>query len=121
MLDISGKRQVITRKSHECFGCLETINKGETAILISATEDNRYRSLYFHEECNRAMMKNKIHQQEKGIYYGCVSEKQRAENKSCYWCLNEIPVGINFKKYYNGQSVEFCSVKCRDEEELCPF
>lgn len=119
MLDIRGRRQVVTRKSHECFGCIEAIDKGETAVLVSAKEDDRYRSLYFHEECYRTIMKT--FKQGIGIYYGCVSEKQRAENRNCYWCLKEIPYGIHLKKHYNAQTAEFCSIKCMNEEELCPF
>lgn len=119
MLDIRSKRLVETRKSHECFGCIETINKGEQAVVVTAKEDDKHQRLYLHEECNQVIMKNKT--LFNGIYYGCVSEKQKIESKSCYWCLKEIPSGIDLNKRYHGNLVEFCSVKCMDEEELCPF
>lgn len=59
MLEIRNKRMVITRKVHECFGCLEEIEKGKSAVYVSAKEDEQYKSFHLHEECNKTISRDK--------------------------------------------------------------
>ena len=37
MLEIRKKQMVTTRKKHECYGCVEEIEKGKSAVYVSST------------------------------------------------------------------------------------
>lgn len=59
MLEVRKKRIVITRKTHECYCCLEEIEKGKSAVYVSAKEDDKHVQFYLHEECNKVIVKNR--------------------------------------------------------------
>jgi len=70
MLDIVRKRQVATRKDHECFACIKTIKKGEEAIYVTGKQDNQHIRVYLHPKCNIKTGKNLAD----AIYYKCANK-----------------------------------------------
>ncbi|MEK5069788.1 hypothetical protein [Sporosarcina sp. FSL K6-1508] len=71
MLDITKRKMVTTRKEHECFGCLKTVDKGEVAVCITAKQDEQHMRFHLHLECNKTIAKRKIEMER-----GCVSEEE---------------------------------------------
>lgn len=57
MLEVTKKQTVKTRKKHECYGCLEVIDKGAAAVHVSGKEDGHFRSLHLHVHCHITIMK----------------------------------------------------------------
>lgn len=88
MLDITNKRIVTTRKVHECFGCTEPINKGESAIYVMAKEDEQRMRFHLHRDCNKKIAKDKQFSGS-GLYYGCIKEADNAEGLSIEISLDE--------------------------------
>lgn len=78
MLEVSKKQTVKTRKKHECYGCLEVIEKGVAAVNVRGKEDGHYRSFYLHVHCHVVAMKSKlfIH----GFTRGAVKDVQEKES-----------------------------------------
>ncbi|KOY81559.1 hypothetical protein I6G82_08445 [Lysinibacillus macroides] len=74
MLEITEKRLITTRKTHECYGCMGAINKGETVVFIIAKQDEQPIRFHLHQECNIKLAKNKNALD--GIYYGCLNDLQ---------------------------------------------
>lgn len=60
MLEVTKKQTVKTRKKHECYGCLENIDKGTAAVHVRGKEDGRYVSFYLHVQCHITAMKRKL-------------------------------------------------------------
>ncbi|MGN4127997.1 hypothetical protein ACMGD3_23785 [Lysinibacillus sphaericus] len=75
MLDITNKRIVTTRKEHLCFGCMESIDKGKSAIYVTAKEDEKNKRFQLHEDCNKKIVKDKRFSGS-GLYYGCIQEAE---------------------------------------------
>lgn len=93
MLEIRNKKMVITRKVHECFGCLEEIEKGKSAVYVSAKEDEQHVPFHLHEECNKTIARDHWFAGS-GLYRGCIkdalktSEQLRSLNISS---VDELP------------------------------
>ncbi|WP_446936670.1 hypothetical protein [Lysinibacillus fusiformis] len=93
MIDIRNKKMVITRKAHECFGCLEEIKKGKSVVYVTAKEDEQHKSFHLHEECNKTISRDKWFSGS-GLYRGCIkdalktSEQLRTINISS---IDELP------------------------------
>lgn len=81
MLDMTNKRMVTTRKVHECFGCTEAINKGESAIYVTAKEDEQRIRFHLHQDCNKMIAKDKRFSGS-GLYYGCIKETEKTDGLS---------------------------------------
>lgn len=81
MIEIKTKRLVKTRKEHECYGCIQLIQKGENAIAVKAQEDNKHIGFHLHEECNKVIVKDKWYSGS-GLYYGCIKEAEEKEGES---------------------------------------
>lgn len=77
MLEVTKKRTIKTRKKHECYGCIETIDKGAAAVHVSGKEDGHYRSLHLHVHCHIAIMKKKLF--DKGLTKGALNQKQNED------------------------------------------
>lgn len=60
MLEVSSKQTVKTRKKHECYGCIETIDKGDAAVHVRGKEDGRYVSFHLHVQCHIKACKRKL-------------------------------------------------------------
>lgn len=45
-------KEVITRKSHFCFGCSRKFNPGSQMTVTTAIEDGRFDKLYWCPTCN---------------------------------------------------------------------
>ncbi|MEY2363227.1 hypothetical protein R6U76_19855 [Lysinibacillus capsici] len=94
MLEVRKKRMVITRKTHECYGCLEEIEKGKSVIYVSAKEDDKHIQFHLHEECNKVIVKDQWFSGS-GLYRGFIkdamktSEQLRALDISS---KNELPL-----------------------------
>lgn len=76
MVDIKNKRMVRTRKVHTCFGCLEEISKGNSAIYINAKEDEQNVRFHLHLECNKIISKDKWFSGS-GLYRGCIKDAEK--------------------------------------------
>lgn len=76
MIDIRTKRLVTTRKEHKCFGCIETIEKGQKAVACKGEQDGKPMSLHLHEECNKIIAKDKWFSGS-GFYFGCIKEAEK--------------------------------------------
>ncbi|MGE7111256.1 hypothetical protein [Lysinibacillus sp. NPDC047702] len=77
MIDIRNKRLVTTRKEHKCFGCTETIEKGQKAVACKGEQDGKPMNLHLHEECNKVIAKDKCYSGS-GLFYGCIKEAEKA-------------------------------------------
>lgn len=62
-----------TRKSHECFACTGTIDKGIKAVYATEKQDEQHIRFHLHQECNIKLAKNKS-ALPYGIYYGCLND-----------------------------------------------
>ncbi|WNN76718.1 hypothetical protein RKS58_02490 [Lysinibacillus capsici] len=80
MLEIRKKRMVITRKTHECYGCLEEIEKGKSAVYVSAKEDDKHVQFYLHEECNKVIVKDRWFSGS-GLYRGCIKDAMKTSEQ----------------------------------------
>lgn len=76
MIDIRTKRLVKTRKEHTCFGCVETIDKGNSAVACNAEEDEQRISFHLHEECNQIIAKDNWFSGS-GLYRGCIKDVKK--------------------------------------------
>lgn len=120
MIEILTRKLVITRKEHECFGCLQKIEKGVSAVSVRAQEDDQYINLHLHQNCNSIINQNK---KDIILSRGCVTADLVNKTKIvCYWCVNEIegeqtPI-MGYGKF---GAMYFCSDACKEEERLCPF
>ncbi|EON71791.1 hypothetical protein [Lysinibacillus sphaericus] len=90
MIDITSKKVVTTRKEHPCFGCTEAINKGASAVYVTAKEDEQHKRFHLHEDCNKKIVKDKRFSGS-GLYKGCIkdAENQREEVSSINFIPNE--------------------------------
>lgn len=92
MLDITSKKIVTTRKEHPCFGCTDTIDKGESAICVTAKEDEQRTRFHLHEDCNKKIVKD-IRFSGSGLYFGCIkeaAEKALEDSNSIEFTPNEV-------------------------------
>lgn len=80
MLEIRKKRMVITRKMHECYGCLEKIEKGKNAVSVSAKEDEQHIQFHLHEECNKVIVKDRWFSGS-GLYRGCIKDAMKTSEQ----------------------------------------
>lgn len=78
MIDIRNKKMVITRKMHTCFGCLEEIEKGKSAVYVTAKEDEQRIQFHLHEECNKTIVKDKWFSGS-GLYKGCIKDAEKTD------------------------------------------
>ena len=60
MLEVSRKQTVKTRRKHECFGCIEMIDKGDAAVYVSGKEDGKHVNFHLHVKCHVIAMKQKL-------------------------------------------------------------
>ncbi|MGN4125089.1 hypothetical protein ACMGD3_08765 [Lysinibacillus sphaericus] len=72
---------VTTRKEHPCFGCTEAINKGVSAVYVTANEDEQHTRFHLHEDCSKTIVKDKRFSGS-GLYYGFIKEAE----KTCCSC-----------------------------------
>ena len=91
MLDITKRRIVTTRKEHECFGCLKVLDKGESAVCITAKEDEKHRRFHLHLECNKIIAKRKIDLQHGCIKGGVLFGTGKIAHWECRYCDNVFP------------------------------
>lgn len=78
MLEVSRKRIVKTRRKHECFGCLETIDKGDAAVHVRGKEDGKHVNFHLHVKCHTTVMKQKLFIE--GLTRGAVKELNHKES-----------------------------------------
>lgn len=100
MLEIRKKQMVTTRKKHECYGCLEEIEKGKSAVYVSAKEDERRIQYHLHEECNKIIAKDQWFAGS-GLYRGCIKEavKNSEELKIInISSLDELPLVLGLQR-----------------------
>lgn len=93
MIEIRNKKMVTTRKAHACFGCLEEVEKGRSAVYVSAKEDEQRLQFHLHEECNKAIVKDQWFAGS-GLYKGCIKDAKKTteELKSInILSLDELP------------------------------
>ncbi|MGR6906174.1 hypothetical protein [Lysinibacillus sp. BSL11] len=92
MIEVRGKRVVITRKVHPCFGCENEIGKGKQAVYVKAKEDEQHINFHLHEECNMIIAKDKWFSGS-GLYRGCIKDAMKtSENlKSINILPDELP------------------------------
>ncbi|AHN24489.1 hypothetical protein [Lysinibacillus varians] len=104
MLEIRKKQMVTTRKKHECYGCVEEIEKGKSAVYVSAKEDGKHIQFHLHEECNKTIAKDKWFSGS-GLYRGCIKDavKNSEELKSInISSLDELPFVLGLQKGLGG-------------------
>ncbi|MFL1998378.1 hypothetical protein VYF65_004178 [Lysinibacillus irui] len=73
MLGNIKKKMVTTRKAHTCFGCLDEIEKGKSAVYVSAKEDEQRLQFHLHEECNKTIARDQWFSGS-GLYKGCIKD-----------------------------------------------
>ena len=114
MLENIKKKMVKTRKEHECFACLELIEKSIDAVYVTAKQDEKHTRFHLHQDCNIAINKNQL-----AISHGCIKNMPAIE-KNCYICMKVIPDGVNLTDNQT-RLLKFCSVTCKEFEEKIPF
>lgn len=78
MLEVTRKQTVKTRKKHECYGCVETIDKGVAAIHVRGKEDSRYVTFHLHVQCHIVAMKQKLFSE--GFTKGTINQIKESNN-----------------------------------------
>lgn len=105
---------VKTRKEHECFACLEIIEKSTNAIYVTAKQDEQHTRFHLHGDCNITIGKNQL-----AISRGCIKDMPVTEKK-CYICMKVIPDGVSITDNQT-RLLKFCSEACKEFEEKIPF
>lgn len=100
MIEVKGKRMVITRKVHQCFGCEEDIVKGKNAIYVNAQEDGQRFNYHLHEKCNKTIAKDKWFSGS-GLYRGCIKDAMKASEK--LRSINILPDELPFPMQFNNK------------------
>lgn len=78
MLEVSKKKVVKTRKKHECYGCLEIIDKGEAAVHVRGKEDDQSVYFHLHINCHVVAIKQKLFAE--GFTKGAVKQAKKENN-----------------------------------------
>ncbi|MFJ7662976.1 hypothetical protein ACIQXW_11285 [Lysinibacillus sp. NPDC097162] len=76
MLEIINKKVVLTRKTHECYGCLKEIERRINAIYVTAKQDEQQMRFHLHEKCNKIIAKDKWFMGS-GLFKGCIKEAEK--------------------------------------------
>ncbi|WP_034757726.1 hypothetical protein [Rossellomorea vietnamensis] len=79
-MEFGKRRQVKTRKVHECIGCLKEIGKGSAAVYHTGKTDEEFYKYHLHMECHQFMVKHKEYL-DKGVWKGCVHDIRTEEEK----------------------------------------
>ena len=80
MVCVISEKDVIVRKPHQCFGCLQSIQKGDPANRQVCTDSGEIYSLYMHTYCDSVMYEMlSIYgmDNEELLIEGCVTEYLR--------------------------------------------
>lgn len=71
---------VTTRKDHTCFGCEKEIEKGKSAVYVTAKEDEQHIQFHLHEECNKMIAKDQWFAGS-GLYKGCIRDAKKTSEE----------------------------------------
>ncbi|MEY9980480.1 hypothetical protein, partial [Lysinibacillus sp. RC79] len=104
MIDIRTKRLVKTRKEHTCFGCTETIEKGENAVACAAKQDEQHMRFHLHEDCNKMIVKDKWFSGS-GLYYGCIKDAKQDEQHMRFHLHEDCNKMIVKDKWFSGSGL----------------
>lgn len=68
------------KEDHECYGCLEEIEKGKSTVYVSAKEDDKHVQFYLHDECNKVIVKDRWFSGS-GLYRGCIKDAKKTSEQ----------------------------------------
>ena len=74
-------RQVKTRATHECFGCLKEFPEGTQMVASTNVSDNCIYTIYYCLKCDQIMNEhnNEMLDGDDCFYEGCVKEWEREQ------------------------------------------
>ena len=78
MFEVSRKQTVKTRKKHECYGCIEMIDKGDATVYVRGKEDNIHVNFHLHVKCHVVAVKQKLFVE--GFTKGAVMQVRQENN-----------------------------------------
>lgn len=67
------RKQVTTKKDHQCTGCMDVIPKGAKSVYHTGKYDDSFYRYHLHLECHQFMIKHKEHLLD-GVWDGCVND-----------------------------------------------
>lgn len=91
MLENIKKKMVRTRKEHECFACLEVIEKSTDAVYVTAKQDEQHIRFHLHVDCNIKINKNQL-----AISRGCIKDMPSKSLKFCSGPCKELAGKLPF-------------------------
>ena len=79
MLRVISEKDIVVRTPHQCFGCLQSIQKGDPANRQTCTYEGKIYSIYMHTHCDAIIGEILIfnHMDSEELSEGCVTEYLR--------------------------------------------